>query len=224
MKMNIILEDILSYDNEWRDSLYMDIFHNGEYEYENVYVEKDDIVVDLGANIGMFSLYAISKGAKFIYAFEPVQENIDIYKKNLNEYTNVKLYEAGISYKNAISDIFYNFQNNTILSEVYNDFGWGSEDEKTERVNLISINDFLDNINKVDYMKFDIEGSEYDALENITIDNLNKIRKIGGEFHWNYQNRLNKSVEKLEENGFTVYIINTNDINKMGKFFAKNEK
>jgi FkbM family methyltransferase len=40
-------------------------------------------VIDAGANIGMFSLYALALGAKKIYAFEAVAETFEFFKRNL---------------------------------------------------------------------------------------------------------------------------------------------
>lgn len=59
---------------------------NTEGPYENNYVKikKDDIIVDAGANMGLFSLFAYSKGAKKIFAFEPQNEAIQLLRENIN--------------------------------------------------------------------------------------------------------------------------------------------
>lgn len=44
---------------------------------------RGGVVADCGANIGMFSLYALAQGAKKIFAFEAVKETFAILKKNL---------------------------------------------------------------------------------------------------------------------------------------------
>jgi len=51
-------------------SFYQEIWHENEYNRFGVSVEPNDIVLDLGANIGLFSQWAISKGASKVYAFE----------------------------------------------------------------------------------------------------------------------------------------------------------
>jgi hypothetical protein len=66
----------------------------------------------------------------------------------------------------------------------------------------------------------DIEGSEYDIFENITDENLQKIQKIGCEYHWNYNNRLNNIIEKLKKNNFITNTFEINNNNKIGKLFA----
>ena len=64
-------------------------------EYMNY--NKDDIVLDVGANIGAYST-RVSKLVKEVYSFEPLKENYDLAQKNLdrNNATNVKLYNNAL--------------------------------------------------------------------------------------------------------------------------------
>lgn len=208
--------NILTYDDKWRDNIYNEIFIEEEYKYKNIDVEKDDIVMDLGANIGIFSLYALSKKAKLIYAFEPIKEYVELYKKNLIN-CPVLIYESAISNKTGKSEIIFNFQNNTILSNIYDEHNWQLDGKKVE-INTISFNEFVNDLEKIDYLKVDIEGSEYDLFENISIENLKKIKKIGCEYHWNHQNRLENIINKLKNNNFNVFSFETNQ--NVGKLFA----
>lgn len=49
---------------------YVDLFFNDEYDGE-VVIGIDDVVYDLGANVGVFTMWALENGAKQIYSFEP---------------------------------------------------------------------------------------------------------------------------------------------------------
>lgn len=51
----------------------MDFCYEGPYEDHQVRLTKGDVVLDCGANLGLFSAYAAGKGCK-VYAFEPVPE------------------------------------------------------------------------------------------------------------------------------------------------------
>ena len=214
-----MLDNILTYDIKWRDDIYNEIFNLEEYKYENIVVEKGDVVIDLGANIGVFSLYALSKNAKIIYAFEPIKEYAELYKKNLIN-CPVVIYQSAISNHTGKAEIIYNYQDNTILSKVFKDFNWEIQSNKKIEIDTMSFNDFANDLDKIDFLKVDIEGSEYDLFENMSIENLNKIRKIGCEYHWNYENRLNLTINKLVENNFKVYTFITSDTYKVGKLFA----
>ena len=49
---------------------YVDLFFNDEYDGEIV-ITKEDVVYDLGANVGVFTMWALENGAEQIYSFEP---------------------------------------------------------------------------------------------------------------------------------------------------------
>jgi len=49
----------------------------------NQFIKKNDIVIDAGANIGFFSLFAAFKEAK-VFAFEPVSETYNRLLENIN--------------------------------------------------------------------------------------------------------------------------------------------
>ena len=55
----------------WYESVYKEIWFDHEYSRYGVEVKKDNIVVDCGANVGFFTLYALNKGAKHVYAIDP---------------------------------------------------------------------------------------------------------------------------------------------------------
>lgn len=57
-------------------------------------IEKDDVLVDIGANVGVYSLYAAKKRGAYVYAFEPESQNYAILSQNIfiNEIKNVKAY------------------------------------------------------------------------------------------------------------------------------------
>ena len=57
-------------DLDWYKSVYKEIWFDHEYSQYGVEVEKGDIVVDCGANVGFFTLYALNKGAKHVYSIE----------------------------------------------------------------------------------------------------------------------------------------------------------
>ncbi len=54
-----------------------------DYGLEQIYLSKDDIVIDIGANIGMFSIYVKKKFNCKVIAFEPVPLNFEHFKKNI---------------------------------------------------------------------------------------------------------------------------------------------
>ena len=62
---------------EWEDwmknmfhSFYTEIWDDHEYDRFGIEIAEGDVVVDLGASIGLFSQYAVSKGASKVFAFD----------------------------------------------------------------------------------------------------------------------------------------------------------
>ena len=134
--------------------------------YEQFYkVSKGDLVIDAGANEGLLTLIYSKKVSPLgkVFAFEPDKINIIKFYDNLNlnrNTTNISLIEKGLWSKTDIIDFY---ETGTVGSSVY------CQDEKLVKKNIaaISIDDFvaLEKINKLDFIKMDIEGAEIKALE-----------------------------------------------------------
>ena len=56
-----------------------------EYENEKISIKDNDIIIDIGAHIGLFSLFVsqFCKNGK-IFSFEPISENYDLLKSNIS--------------------------------------------------------------------------------------------------------------------------------------------
>jgi FkbM family methyltransferase len=123
----------------------------GTYERFGVHVQREDVVIDCGANVGLFSIFCNTKGIKKVYAFEPVQENLDILKRTVelnNPEKNIVIVNKGLSNVNdtvkiSISGVAFEF------------------------IEVVKLDDFIEenNIQKVDFIKADIEGAERLMLE-----------------------------------------------------------
>jgi FkbM family methyltransferase len=151
---------------------------------ENVYqVGNDDVldgtVVDIGGNVGVFSIYAAALGAKRVLAFEPEDDNAEIFRMNLeaNETDNVELNHVAVAGEDKEFEI-YKAQGATKRIEFAKNLK-----VPTQKVKAVSINKIMDELDEVAVLKIDCEGGEYDIFEGITIENLKKIRYITGEFH-----------------------------------------
>lgn len=151
------------YSNDW--SAYMLDKH---YQLSNKYCsftpKKDDVVLDLGAYTGENSVYysyLVGENGS-VYAFEFIETNLENLEKNLNlnkDFTsNVTIIKKPVS--NKKKKIFTSDQ------------GPGSIvfDKKADHLELefetISIDQFVKehNLNRIDCIKMDIEGSEYEAI------------------------------------------------------------
>jgi FkbM family methyltransferase len=151
-----------------------------EYSKHNFKIKKTDTIIDVGAHIGLFSLYCsqICKEGK-IYAFEPMVENYDILKSNiqLNEILNIKTKNCAIS-KSSSKIIIYKNNDESGHSKFI-------ETDNPIEVTSKSLNDIFDNekIEKCNLLKLDCEGSEYEIIDSLKDKNLQKIEKMVIEYH-----------------------------------------
>jgi len=172
-------------------------------------INKGDIVVDIGAHVGIFSTFA-AKDASKVYSFEPFSENFElllINKKN-NKRDNIIVYNKAV-YSQAGKKTLFLDKDNKGGHSFYQDYLKNRQDKiETETISLQDV--FLQNgISKVNFLKIDCEGSEYDILFNCPKEVLSKVEKISMEYHTIDDNHnVTKLQSFLEENGFTVTILN----------------
>lgn len=124
--------------------------------------KKDPIVIDIGANIGIFTLYA-SKYAKKVYSVEPSQEHFDclIHMIEFNKLENVTPLKFAIA--NSEGKMTFNHPvNKTMYSLLHT----GVSEVGSEEVDVITIETLFkqNSIEHVDLLKMDTEGSEFEIL------------------------------------------------------------
>lgn len=200
------------------------IFLNEEYEPEvtevflnNIY--EGDVVVDVGANIGFFTLLAARKvgvNGK-VFAFEPELSNYNILLKNIeiNGYTNIVPIQKAVSNENKVTKLF--IREDPSMNSLLDGFT-GNSPVGEVSVNSITLNSFFkDNPLKmrIKLIKMDIEGAEMMALigmEDLIRENEDLI--LITEFNpWFIKNSGFEPVEylkKLKEYGFVYQVISEN--------------
>ena len=143
----------------------MDLYmHEGPYGYKDgdfdVTVKRNDIVIDAGAWIGDFSAYVASKGA-CAYAFEPGNTAFQVLEKTAEMNHGGKIYpvKKGLGDKNYETFFTHSLGHSaggTIKTEI----------TTGDKVEITSLDKFVEenNIEKIDFIKADIEGAENDML------------------------------------------------------------
>jgi len=138
--------------------------------YEKFFsVNENDVVVDAGASIGIFTYSILNKNPSHVYCFEPSSEQfMTLVKNTINGF--VTCINKGISEVDGVK----------VLNDVY-----GSENKPLE-VHTIRFDTFIEkfNIKKIDFLKTDCEGGEYEIFnkENIWWIKEN-VKKVTGEWH-----------------------------------------
>lgn len=127
------------------------------YEYGDCRAISGDVVIDGGAFTGNTALYfsqCVGHNGR-VYSFEPGPEVFSTLKKNTQKLGNVFPVEAGIGSKDGFAYI------------TGNSCGALVTDSGRIKINIRSLDSFVREmkINKVDFIKFDIEGSEEEGLD-----------------------------------------------------------
>jgi FkbM family methyltransferase len=160
-------------DNDWfHGVVYNEIFVDNVYE-RFVSVDEGDVVVDVGTSVGPFIKKILNKKPGMVYGFEPNESIWNTAVKNVSG-DNIKIYNAGIAPKNA-----------TTLGGMFDKDVIEIQDVQ-KKANCITFSQFIkdNNIEKIDFLKTDCEGGEYDILNEENFDWIIKnVRKISGEFH-----------------------------------------
>lgn len=166
--LDVFMHDKKSTWHEMNDILQKHIWEDepfeyveGPYEYDKVLIEDGDIIVDCGANIGLFTGLASRKTPNGkVYSFEPVQEVRDMLIKTSEYYNNVVVIDMALSDSEGTIDMTYDSCNCMGGCIVQNK----KEGNLTVRVDTIDHFVEENHIEKVDFIKADIEGAERNML------------------------------------------------------------
>ena len=141
-----------------------EIFFEDIYQINKLKIVKNATVIDIGANIGYFSLclkelYPDLK----ILAFEPEEENFKNLQQNLKNYKNIELFKVAAGDKEKEAKII--IENRMIAHSMDDekDYEIRANFKGKQKVNVVRLDDYLKN-RKIDLIKMDIEGYEYKAI------------------------------------------------------------
>jgi len=141
-----------------------------------------NIVIDIGANIGVFSLYAAQNGAKKIYAYEPNRSAFDVLLRNI---AANKLDDVIVPHRLAVTDSDEKTVKISLCSSPYNEILRKTTNEDFEEVSTITLESILNQnkIDIVDLLKMDCEGSEYEIIFDLKRSVFLRIKEIRMEYH-----------------------------------------
>lgn len=128
-------------------------------------VQKGDVVLDCGANIGVFTREALNAGAKLVVAIEPAPENIECLRRNFQAEIaggQVIVYPKGVWDKDDVLTLNIDPHNSAADSFLIEREGG----HKGLQAPLVPIDKLVAELNlpRVDYIKMDIEGAEQRAI------------------------------------------------------------
>lgn len=193
--------------NDQNSGVFWEYFQ--EYPYLDVDL-KNRTVIDIGANIGDSSLLIANEKAE-VYAFEPVPMTFELAKKNIELNQNLKnrihLYNLAIGDEDGTIEIFIESLEKSNTANSFIQTG-----EKIE-VKCYTIETILKKFSITpDILKMDCEGAEYQIIEKSDLSMFNTIIL---EYHQKFVGISYKVlVEKLEEMGFNVEVLENSEYKK----------
>lgn len=209
IKIRVNSTDLMAFTHVW-------LLH--EYGRSGFEIRDTDIVIDVGAHIGLFALFSsqFCKNGK-IYCFEPVKENFDLLESNLklNSIRNVVAINAAISTNNGIVTMY--------LDEDESGHSMYGTGIKQIQVKSFSLQDVFDSnkLKKCDFLKIDCEGEEYKIIDSLPTQYFDKINKMCIEYHFvdTKPHLLQEMIKRLR---LSSYMIDTRDIlPSIGFLYAK---
>lgn len=200
---------------------YYEVFLENMYRSDITKIEENDVVLDIGANVGIFSLYAEKNKAGQIYSIEPDITNYGKLVQNTLQYSNIKSLNFGISDFCGLTTIYNTIDGVTSTMENFKELFPYCNYVDSNKVNTIDINILIDLLphDKINLMKLDCEGCEEFIFDSITKKSLDKIEKIILEFH--SKSIGNKIKDFLSLNQFEIEkIFNLNGNENIGMLYA----
>jgi FkbM family methyltransferase len=182
-----------------------------EFIFLSRFLREDDVFFDIGANLGYYSIWV----SKFIdtgkmVLFEPDEENFERLK--LNCALNIGNFELNRLVVSDSSGLLKFSRKKDVLNHIVSDSIHLADDSDYCEIQSVSIDAYckLNNIEKINYMKIDVEGFELDVLKGCEV--MMKTGKIDViQFELEEDNALRNSgylindvLDKIESCGFIL--------------------
>lgn len=199
--------------------LYCGNFEVKEINFIRRTLRPGDIVLDIGANGGIYSIIA-SKcvgSTGHVYAFEPSSREVELLQRNIeqNSLKNVTIIERAVG--DNTTDVRFAIAKDGGLNALVDNKRPDQKIEKWEYVPMISIDEFMNefSLDHIDFIKVDVEGAEHLVFKGakkllksrkaITIlfeaSNVNAV---------NYGYTVNDLFKQLLEWGLELYYLDKN--------------
>lgn len=238
--------------------IYNEIFVDHTYEQYGVDLQPDSVIVDVGGNIGLFTLYAAwkLKGKAKIYVFEPVPFIYNILRKNIARFAGAdpnqieavnvglgkdpqqktlefdffplapgvssgkaffkKQFDEDFVYKAEMVDELKNINLKIYyyllkivpfkaqIFQLYKKYTYRSTKVLAK---MSTLSTFIDQrgIDRIDFLKIDVEGAERDVVEGISAEHWHMIKQVAMEAH-DYKDNLQVIEQILTQHGFKVTV------------------
>jgi len=203
------------------DEFFVDrMYRSVEYLISNIKYP----IIDIGAHIGVFSLYASVLCPKSnVLALEPEPSNFQLLKENLrlNKIKNVTpIKSALIACKESKTELYlstntHNHSTNKPINQSTSITVPATNLEKIIKQHKLS---------KIGILKMDIEGAEFQIISNIQYPIFDLIQNMVIEYHETEKNKRADLENTIRSHGFSVEHFPNHFDKKLGLLIARNKR
>ena len=199
-------------------------------------INENSVIIDAGANIGEFVEKMRTLTTAKIYSIECSSYNYKVLCEK--QYENIKTYHCALvgtkvdkvtltEYAGLPkADGHPRFNQWCNIYDKHSDRFTADPNVKVVKydVDTITLGELIkeNDIQSIDYLKMDVEGAEYDIIENLTQEEADMIQQISMEPHDDLKNAA--MVRKLESLGFVVKSFKALDNPSVGEYYAYKPK
>lgn len=167
----------------FKESFFDDIYFRKLPSY--VIDKSNPVVVDIGANVGYFSLYMLSRFPRAcVFAFEPMPFNFQQLQRYQETYPQFELHALNQAVSDTTEPLLLHatkLDGYTTMATVFDT----SQNQKTISVAATTLANVIEEhaLPQIDFLKLDCEGSEYAILYGLADHHLRQIRAMCIETH-----------------------------------------
>jgi FkbM family methyltransferase len=174
-----------------------EIFLDGVYDVPGVDLAKCRSVLDIGANVGMFALYVLSRAPQArVYCFEPSSHTFSVLERNIEaNHARIKPFRVAVAGSNGVAHL--SLTGNSV------EFALAGAGPATERVECVDLQRVfeLTGVETFDFVKMDIEGAEREVFAATSDELLTRIHALALEWHHSWD-ELGLLAERFRSAGF----------------------
>jgi FkbM family methyltransferase len=191
----------------WDEGFLRNAVESGNYTRQEFALRATDTVIDIGANIGAFSVYAASQVKRGrVLAFEPASDNFALLAQNarLNGLANLTTVRAAVAGRSG-SITLYRAQGSGAHSTTAGRLAATTGTEEVEALSLEEVFRRYD-VDRCHLLKLNCEGAEFEILYSAPAEVLARIDRIAMEYHATEDKRrkANELIAHLRRHGFQV--------------------
>ncbi|GIV04211.1 MAG: FkbM family methyltransferase [Fimbriimonadales bacterium] len=185
--------------------LFKEVWRDDCYRLRAPRLSLGATVIDIGANVGLFAIYAaINFAAKVVYCFEPSATAVSSLRKNIEANGlegRIQVFRFGVAGAKGTREFLVS------PTEVLNRIcEVGSTAGSRVVIECVTLQDVFElcRVERCDFLKVDCEGAEYEIFLSAPPGLLKRFQRIAIEWHTSSTNRPEELVSILQNAGFRV--------------------